>query len=286
MAHMQRTILKPVTAMGIGLHSGKPVRLTIHPGAVNTGIVFWRSDIGDNSRISATWENITDSHLSTTLSNDSGVRVSTVEHILAALNGLEIDNVVVELTGQEVPVMDGSAHDFIALIDNVGVVEQGEPRKILQILKEVAVSDDNRSVSLKPGTTFSVSCEIEFEHPCIGKQTDNIVVTPDSFRENIAGARTFGFFKNLEAFHAEGYALGATGDNTLVFGDDSVMNVGGLRYPNEPVRHKMLDAIGDLYLVGARLVCTYVGIRSSHSLHAELLRKVFSDQSAYVLRSE
>jgi UDP-3-O-[3-hydroxymyristoyl] N-acetylglucosamine deacetylase len=253
--------------------------MTMRPAAPDTGIVFRRLDVG--AEIRARWNSTIESSLSTVLSNGEGLRVSTIEHLMAALAGSAIDNAVVELDGPEVPIMDGSAAPFLHLIDRAGTVDQDEPRRAIKILKSVAVSDGDASAALLPDHGFSLSFEIDFVNPLINRQ--DMAVTPDSgtFKTELAPARTFGLLDDLPRLQAAGLGRGGSLDNVVVVSGSRVLNHGGLRYADEFVRHKLLDAIGDLYLAGGPIIGQFRGVRSGHALTRQLLAALFADRDTW-----
>jgi len=265
---------------GVGVHTGARVSMTLHPAETGTGIVFRRSDRG-GAAVAADWRNVQESPLCTTLVNHEGISVATVEHLLAALAGAEIDNVVVELDGPEVPVMDGSAEPFLFLIERAGIVEQDVPRRAIKVLKPVRVADENRIAALTPANGFSASFRIDFPDEVVRRQDISLVLDAESFRTEIARARTFGFLEDVERLRAAGLARGGSLDNAVVVSGAKVLNQDGLRYADEFVRHKVLDAVGDLYLAGGPIVGHFRGVRSGHALNRRLLEAFFSDRSAW-----
>jgi UDP-3-O-[3-hydroxymyristoyl] N-acetylglucosamine deacetylase len=278
----QRTLKQSASCEGVGLHSGVGVRLTLFPAAPYAGIVFRRSDVGRSaSDIPARWDRVQCGALRTMLGNEHGVTVGTVEHLMAAFAGCAVDNAIVEIDGPEVPIMDGSAAHFVRLIEGVGTRPQDAPRRRLRVLKKVRVVDNNRSLTLAPADEFSVRFEIDFENPTVSRQTARYRVTETTFKEEISGARTFGFAEEVDVLRARGFGLGGTLDNAVVVDGGTVLNEGGLRYPDEFVRHKVLDCIGDMYLVGGPMLAEVSGIRSGHALSHRLLFALFRDKSAW-----
>jgi len=253
--------------------------MTLHPAPPDTGIVFRRT--GSAAEIRANWANTIDSPLCTALSNGEGLKISSVEHLMAALAGAAIDNVVVELDGPEVPVMDGSAAPFLFLIECAGSVEQDAARRAIKVLKPVSVTADGASAMLVPDHGFSMSFEIDFDNPLIRRQAISLVFDADTFKTELSRARTFGLLDEVDQLRAAGFARGGSLDNAIVVGHDHVLNIGGLRYGDEFVRHKLLDAFGDLYLAGAPLVGTFHGVRSGHRHTKRLLAALFSDSEAW-----
>ncbi len=248
------------------------------PAPADRGIIFRRTDRG-NAEIAASWRNVADVPMCTALQNADGIRVATVEHLLAALAGCGIDNAVVEIDGPELPVMDGSAAPFVFLIDCAGVLPQDSPRTAIRVLEPIEIADENRSARLLPGDGFSVSVEIDYPFPPIHCQ--RFCAPMDRFRAEIARARTYGFLNEVESLHAAGLARGASLDNAVVLDGERVINEDGLRYPDEFVRHKALDAIGDLYLAGAPLIGRFEGVRSGHRMNHRLLAALFSRPQAW-----
>jgi len=281
----QKTLASSVSATGIGLHSGAPIRLGLRPGRPDSGIWFVRTDVTDRpNRIAALYDRVADTRLNTRIENEAGVSVATIEHLMAALAGAEIDNVVIEIDGPETPVMDGSSQEFLRLIEEAGIVEQEALRRGIRILKPVDLSDASGFARLLPtdGNGFTVDFEIEFPSDVIGHQSWSGAPVNGTFLSEISRARTFGFKRDAEKLFAMGLALGASLDNAVVIDDDeTIMNPDGLRYPDEFVRHKVLDCVGDLYLAGRPIIGHFQGRKSGHGFHNQLLRKLFADRSAW-----
>ncbi|TNE58559.1 MAG: UDP-3-O-acyl-N-acetylglucosamine deacetylase [Alphaproteobacteria bacterium] len=266
-----------VSCTGIGLHTGQEVTMTLHPAPVDTGIVFDRIDLTlEDTRIPARFDHVGETMLGTVVANQAGASVSTVEHLMAALAGLGIDNMLVEIDGPELPVMDGSSSDFVTLLEAAGVRSQGRTRKYIKILSPILFEDGDKSGELRPGHGFSAEFEIEFANAAIGRQRYEFDLAPGAFKEELADARTFGFLKDLDQLLALGLGRGASVENTIVIEDEAVINEDGLRYSDEFVRHKVLDAIGDLYLAGAPILGHFVGVKSGHGVNNALLRALFS----------
>ncbi|MBI3546549.1 MAG: UDP-3-O-acyl-N-acetylglucosamine deacetylase [Gammaproteobacteria bacterium] len=280
----QRTLKNVIRATGVGLHTGEKVYLTLRPAASDTGIVFRRIDLSDPVDIRACPENVSDTRLSTTLEKD-GVRVSTVEHLMSAFAGLGIDNAYVDLTAAEVPIMDGSAGPFVFLIQSAGIAEQTAPKRFIRIKQDIRVEDGDKWASFEPFEGFKVSFAIEFNHPTFRNSTQNASVdfSTTSFVKEVSRARTFGFMGDLEALRAAGLARGGGLDNAIVMDDYRILNDDGLRYEDEFVKHKVLDAIGDLYLLGHPLIGAFSAHKSGHSLNNRLLRQLVSNQQAWEL---
>ncbi|MFQ5783301.1 MAG: UDP-3-O-acyl-N-acetylglucosamine deacetylase [Alphaproteobacteria bacterium] len=276
----QRTLKSAISCAGVGLHSGNRIRMTLHPAAAGSGIVFRRTDLG-GATLAATYENVSATMMRTNLGDDNGLSVATVEHLMSALVGLGIDNLVIDVDGPEVPIMDGSAAPFVFLIECAGIVEQDQPRRAIQVLKPVVVWDGKRSISLSPSDRFSISFEIDYPHPLIGRQSCFFVLEDGAFERELSRARTYGFLRDIGALRARGLALGGSLENAIVLDDHQVLNGEGLRYHNELVRHKVLDCIGDLYLAGAPLLGHLHGIGSGHSMNHRLLTALFDDDEAW-----
>ena len=279
----QTTIRRQVSCSGVALHSGKKVSLTLKPATQNTGILFVRSDIEGSPEIKASWDNVIDTKMCTTIGNSEGVSVATIEHLMAALSGCHIDNVIVDINDTEVPIMDGSSQPFVFLIECAGVQELDQSREVLQVLKPVKVSSNGKTAELSPHSTFSVGFEIEFEQHAVSRQEISIGLENGAFKKEIARARTFGFMEEVEALRASGLALGGTLDNAVVVDGEKILNDGGLRYSDEFVRHKVLDAVGDLYLAGYPILGKYAGFRAGHHMNNVLLKALFADRSAWKL---
>lgn len=274
MKGVERTLASRVQCTGIGLHSGQPVEITLNPAAAGTGILFVRSDLGGEVRFPARAEWVIDTTLATTLGN-GGERLSTVEHLLAALHALEIDNCTVEVSGPEVPVMDGSASAFVYLIQQAGIRPQRRMRRRLVIQKPIEVREGRRSVRVLPSREFKLSCEIDYDHPAIGQQAlQSVRMTPERFAREIAPARTFGFLRDVQQLQAVGLALGGSLQNAIVLDESRVLNAQGLRFRNEFVRHKVLDLVGDLALLGIPLQGHVKAVCSGHGLHQALVAQI------------
>ncbi len=280
----QTTLRDQVALSGIGVHSGEPVTLTLLPGDDDSGIVFQRvkSDGSLIREVRADVRAVTATEFATVLGDAHGPLCSTAEHLLAALRGLNVDNVVVEIDGPEVPIMDGSAADFVDALDQAGLTTRALPRRYIEVIKPIRVARDHALGELRPyAHGFRVEAEIEFDHPLIGKQALAFDIEPKTFRTEIARARTFGFMRDVAKLWSAGYALGASFDNTLVISEDRVLNPDGLRYPDEFVRHKVLDAVGDLALAGLPLIAAYRTVRGGHKLNHAVLSALMADRSAW-----
>jgi UDP-3-O-[3-hydroxymyristoyl] N-acetylglucosamine deacetylase len=275
----QQTLKTAIGCRGIGLHSGRKVAMTLRPAAPDTGIVFRRTDVA--VEIPANWAHTTASLFCTTLSNGEGVSIGTVEHLMAALAGAEIDNAVVELDGPEVPIMDGSAAPFLFLIECAGIVEQDATRRAIKVLKQLSIVENGATAELFPDHGFSMSFEIDFDNPLIRRQDICLVFDAETFKTELCRARTFGLLDDVNRLREAGFARGGSLDNAVVVGRDHVLNTGGLRYGDEFVRHKLLDAFGDLYLAGGPLIGSFRGVRSGHAHTRRLLAALFADEDAW-----
>ncbi len=282
----QRSLKNVIRATGVGLHTGKKVFLTLRPAAANTGIVFRRVDLDTPIEIQARPENVGDTQLSTTLVKDK-VRISTVEHLLSALAGFGIDNAYIDLSSDEVPIMDGSAGPFVFLIQSAGVEEQNTPKRFMQIKRTVRVEADDKWAMFEPFNGFKVGFTIEFDHPVFNEKDckAEIDFSTTSFVKEVSRARTFGFMRDVELLREKNLALGGSLDNAVVVDDYRILNEDGLRYQDECVKHKILDAIGDLYLLGYSLIGSFTGFKSGHALNNRLLRELLADEAAWELVS-
>ena len=279
---LQRSISRPIETTGIGLHRANHVLLRLEPMPENSGIVFYRSDTGVTIPLSV--DMVVDTTLATVIGRD-GSSISTIEHFLATLYAYGIDNLKVILDGDEMPVMDGSAFLFCRLLDDAGVVEQSAPKRLLHIKRKVEVRDGDKYAILEPSLESSFHFDIDFSHPAIGKQSFSYISTRDNFIDEVASARTFGFLKDIEYLRSQNLALGATLDNVIGLDEELILNPEGLRFDNEFVRHKLLDAIGDMMLIGYHIVGDYRASASSHRLNHLLTQKLFSDSNNYEIIS-
>jgi UDP-3-O-[3-hydroxymyristoyl] N-acetylglucosamine deacetylase len=278
----QQTLKAPIRCTGIALHSGRKVAMTLRPAPVDAGIVFHRTDVDSaQADIPATWDRVVDTRMCTVLGNPHGVTVGTVEHLMAAFAGLGIDNTVVELDGPEVPIMDGSAQPFVFLIECAGVVAQAAPRRAIRVLKPVVVEQGRAIARLAPGPYLSLRFEIDFECTAVARQSIALGLVNGTFCKELARARTFGFLHEVEKLQAAGLARGGSLENAIVVSGDRILNQDGLRYDDEFVRHKALDAVGDLYLAGAPILGTFDGVCSGHATNNQLLRALFADPAAW-----
>ncbi|KAE9525336.1 UDP-3-O-acyl-N-acetylglucosamine deacetylase [Testudinibacter aquarius] len=279
----QRTLKQSVKVTGIGLHSGKKVTLTMRPAEVNTGVIYCRTDLNPPVSFVAKADAIRDTMLCTCLVNDDGVRVSTVEHINSALAALGIDNIIIEVDAPEIPIMDGSAAPFIYLLLDTGIEEQAAAKKFIRIKKSVRVEDGDKWAEFKPYHGFHLDFTIDFKHPAIDNNVTNYKLdfSTQAFIQQISRARTFGFMKDIEYLQAQGLALGGSLDNAIVLDDYRILNEDGLRFKDELVRHKLLDAIGDLYMASHNIIGAFKAYKSGHGLNNKLLRAVLADQTAW-----
>lgn len=278
----QQTLASAVECVGVGLHSGMSVTMTIHPAGPDHGIVFRRLDVeGDARDIPARFDRVVDTRMCTVLGNQAGVTVGTVEHLMAAFAGLGVDNARVDLDGPEVPIMDGSSAPFVFLIECTGLEEQAAPRRVVRVLKEVSLADGPATASLAPGRCLTLDCEIDFASAAIARQALALPLVNGAFRKELSRARTFGFLEDVEKLRAAGLARGGSLENAIVVDAGRVLNEEGLRYEDEFVRHKALDALGDLYLAGGMVIGAFRGVRSGHDANNRLLRALFADPSAW-----
>jgi len=276
---LQQTLGGVSHCRGIGLHSGRPVAMVLRPAPPDTGILFRRTDAG--AEIRASWTNTAESALSTVLSNGEGIQIGTIEHLMAALAGSQIDNAVVEVDGSEVPIMDGSAAPFALMIDRAGAVPQDAARRAFKVLKPVWVSANGATAALLPEHGFSMSFEIDFDNPLIRRQDITLNFEPGTFKAELAPARTFGLLDDWPRLKAAGLARGGSLDNAIVVSGNRVLNDGGLRFTDEFVRHKLVDALGDLYLAGGPIIGHFRGLRSGHALTRRLVTALFADNAAW-----
>ena len=278
----QRTLKNIIRATGVGLHTGEKVYLTLRPAAPNTGVVFRRVDLAQPVDIKADPYFVGDTRLSSCLERD-GVRVSTVEHLMSALAGLGIDNVYVDVSAPEVPIMDGSAGPFVFLLQSAGVEEQSAPKRFIRILKTVSVTDGDKSARFEPHNGFKIDFSIDFDHPVFENSAKSVCVdfASTSYVREVSRARTFGFMHEVEWMRGQGLALGGSLDNAIVLDEYRVLNNDGLRYDDEFVKHKVLDAIGDLYLLGHPVIGAFTAHKSGHALNNMLLRRLLEEKSAW-----
>lgn len=280
----QRTINSVVSCNGIGLHSGMNVSMSLLPAPVDSGIVFRRTDISAaNGLVLANYKNVVDTNLGTTIANEYKVKVSTIEHLMAAIWGCGIDNLIVEINGPELPIMDGSSEPFVFLIECAGINIQDKPRRVIEVMKNISVTDNDKYINIEPAREFVVDLNIDFNHKQIQKQKFDFHSTYASFKNDLSRARTFGFQKEVEMMHSMGLAKGGSLDNAILIGEDGIVNKEGLRYDNEFVRHKTLDFIGDIYLAGNYIIGHFSASKSGHGINNKMLHQLLSDQSAWRL---
>jgi UDP-3-O-[3-hydroxymyristoyl] N-acetylglucosamine deacetylase len=278
----QKTIKSRVELSGTSLHSGEPVRIVINPAPTNTGITFIRADLETKPEIKGVWSNIVDTELSTVLGNKDGVRVATVEHLLSALRGLDIDNASVEVYGNELPILDGSAAVYVDALRASGIVDQDKARKYIQVTKPVSAYIDDKFVYFLPAMALKITCRVNYKNPNIGLQHLEYSDNSFAYTNNISKAKTFGFLEQVEDLQRRGFALGGSYDNAIVLSDEGVVNKGKMSYDDEFVRHKILDVIGDMALTGsARLIAHVVAYKSGHTLHALALKELFERTTCF-----
>jgi len=280
----ETTIQKPVATSGVGLHHGVPVNLRLRPAPPSTGVVFLRTDL-NHFRIPASWEYVARVSYATSLMRQ-GVLISTTEHLLSVLYSMGIDNVFVEIDNLEVPILDGSGLPFVDLIRSAGTKTYRRRRRYMRILREVAAGGPDKRIRILPSDDFRISCGVVFDHPSVGRQQMDLTLETDAYAEEIAPARTFGFAEELDKLRDMGLIRGASLENAVCFDPGGVRNPGGLRFPDEPCRHKVLDLIGDLALVGRRLIGHVIADRAGHSVHVALVSKIMSDPSLYEITTE
>jgi UDP-3-O-[3-hydroxymyristoyl] N-acetylglucosamine deacetylase len=280
---MQHTLKNTITIEGIGLHSGKTVHMVIRAADADHGIVFKRVDMEEGTNlIPAQYNYVVDTRLCTLIANEFGARVGTIEHLMAALRGCGVDNALVELDAAEVPVMDGSSKAFVEAIEQVGLQVQAKPRRAIKILKEIVVQEGDKQVRLSPSMVPVYAGRIDFNHADIGSQEYSLKLVNGNFKHDVADCRTFGFLKDVEMMRAAGLALGGSLDNAVVLDNDGVMNPDGLRCDDEFIRHKILDAVGDLALAGGPILGRYDGLRAGHALNNAILHALFADPTAWM----
>jgi len=284
MQKKQKTISKPISSQGIGLHSGQEVNITLKPGLPNQGRIFIRTDLPGKPRISAIFQRVVDTSLATVLGSDGAI-VSTTEHLMAALTGLGIDNIIIEMDAYEVPIMDGSAVRFSDLIEKAGVIFQENPKVFFVIKAPLEHSEGDKSIRLEPYDGFKISCTIDFNHPLIGHQEYSLDVTPERFASEIAPARTFGFLHELDMMRNFGLAKGGSLDNAIVVDQDKILNEDGLRFADEFVRHKILDCVGDFSLLGMPVWGHVTIHKSGHALHHKFLETFFTRKDCWQTQS-
>lgn len=285
-AYHQHTVAGPVIFAGVGVHTGAHVRVAVRPAAIDAGVTFVRTDLKDiDNAIRVSAEAVGQTRLGTVINNAAGASVSTIEHLMAAFCALSIDNVIVELDGPEVPILDGSADVFIQFLDRAGRRRQEASRRFIEVLEPIEVVEGDKRAVLLPCDGFEVAFEIAFDSAPIGRQRVDLEITEQSFREELADCRTFGFLKDVEALRAAGLARGASMDNAVVLDGDRVLNPEGLRRPDEFVRHKALDAVGDLYVAGLPLLARFEGLYAGHGLNNQLVRALMARPQSWRVRT-
>ena len=278
----QKTIKKEIVFSGIGLHSGLKSKIKLVPTSTNKGIKFVRKDIKKNNIIPALWSNVVNTKLSTTISNKHGITVSTIEHLMSAIHALEIDNLIIEVSSSEVPILDGSAKTFFEKISNIGVINQNKNKKFIKILKNLKVKNNTSTASISPSNNnLDISYKLNYDHPLIKKEVFKINLNSINYKDNICAARTFGFMNEYEELKKLNLAKGASLNNCIVLNGKKILNKNGLRFNNEFIRHKVLDIIGDLYLSGHSILGKFKGEKSGHEINNKLLKKLFNDKTAY-----
>jgi len=278
----QKTISSEASCSGIGIHSGAKVTIKLIPAEINSGIIFKRTDVEPaKSIVRANYKNVVTTNLGTTIANEFAVKISTIEHLLAAIWGSGIDNLIIEIDNQEVPIMDGSAEPFIFLIECAGIKVQDAPRQVIEIIKKLRIEDGDKFIEVEPSKEFAVDFHIDFNHQHLPQQKFNYHSTFASFKNDICMARTFGFKNEIEYLNKNGLAKGGSLDNAIVIGDEGIVNEGGLRYENEFARHKTLDFIGDIYLAGHYILGRFNVSKSGHGLNNKMLHQLFADESAW-----
>ena len=278
--YLQRTVKKDVACTSIGLHTGRKVSMTIKPAGVDAGIVFVRKDLTKHNFIKADMYSVSDTHLATTIGNN-GTRISTVEHLLSAFSGMGLDNAIVEVDAPEIPIMDGSALPFVNMLKDVGTRVQGKGKKLLVIKHPVSVSDGDGEAMFLPSSEFEITYKIDFQHPLISEQSYHVTFSDVAYEQEICAARTFGFLKDVEYLQAKGLALGGSLKNAVVLTEKKIINKEGLRFPDEFVKHKILDAIGDLSLLGMPIIGHFVAYKSGHKLNNLLLKELLAHEECW-----
>jgi UDP-3-O-[3-hydroxymyristoyl] N-acetylglucosamine deacetylase len=278
--YFQKTVKSDIKCSGIGLHTGRKINMIVRPADVDEGVTFHRNDLSKNNTVKAELTNVCDTTLATTLGMN-GTRVSTVEHLLSAFSGMGINNAIIEVDSFEIPIMDGSALPFVDMLKAVGTEVQSKPKRFMVIEKPVAVSDGEGKAMFLPSSQFEITYDIDFNHPIVEKQSYNVVFSTETYEKDICPARTFGFLRDVEYLQAKGLALGGSLKNAVVLDDEKVINKEGLRFPDEFVKHKILDAIGDLFLLGMPIIGHFVAYKSGHKLNNLLLRELLVNQDCW-----
>ena len=276
----QKTIKKSVSCFGTGAHSGKKVNLTLKPAPVNNGIKFVRTDLPNEPEVKGLFNKVVDTSMATVIGHE-GVIVSTIEHLMASFAGFGIDNVVVELDNYELPILDGSAEIYATILDKAGIMHQEAPRCFFVVKDKIELIDGDKRVAVYPSPVYKLTCMIDFQHPMIGKQEIDVEITSENFRKEIASARTFGFFQDLEFLKMYGLARGVTLDSGIAFDKEGILNESGLRFENECVRHKLLDCLGDFSMIGMPILGHIVTEKSGHAFNYEFIKKFFNQRDAW-----
>ncbi len=280
----QKTINSTVSCNGVGLHSGVNTTINLIPAPCDTGIIFRRTDVADaKGAVKASYKNVVDTNLGTTIANEFGTKISTIEHLMAAIWGCGIDNLFIDIDAPEVPIMDGSSEPFVFLIECAGVTIQEKPRHLIEVIKTVKVEDGDKMIEVSPSADFSINLRIDFNHKHVQKQAFDYKSTYASFKNDLCRARTFGFKHEIEQLHKMGLAKGGSLSNAILIGDDGVVNEEGLRYSDELVRHKTLDFIGDIYLAGYYILGQFSGSKTGHGINNKILHELLKDESAWRL---
>lgn len=280
--HRERTIAAPAICAGVGVHSGDRVRLAVRPAPAGTGVVFIRTDVADrDNRIAVHPQAVIDGRLNTMVGNEAGATISTIEHLMAAFWALGVSNAVVEVDGPELPILDGSAKPLVELLDRAGFRRQSTPLRYIEVLEPIRVTDGDKSAALLPCERFEMRFEIDFPSPVIGRQVIDLAVDEQTFRSELMAARTFGFAHQVEALRRAGLARGGSLENAVVIDGEAILNPGGLRMEREFVRHKALDAVGDLYVLGAPLLARYEGFKAGHAVNNRLVRALLDQPNAW-----
>jgi UDP-3-O-[3-hydroxymyristoyl] N-acetylglucosamine deacetylase len=278
----QKTINSKISCNSVGLHSGENITMTLLPAPCDNGIIFRRTDVEKNrNSIKADYRNVVTTNLGTTIANEFGTKVATIEHLMAAIWGCGIDNLFVELDGAEIPIMDGSSEPFVFLIECAGINMQEQPRRIIEVLKKIRVEENDKFIEVEPAKEFALDLHIDFNHKQIREQTFDYCATFTSFKNDISRARTFGFKHEIDQLHKMGLAKGGTLDNAILVDENGIVNKGGLRYENEFVRHKTLDFLGDIYLAGHYIVGHFKASKAGHGINNKMLHALFEDKSAF-----
>jgi UDP-3-O-[3-hydroxymyristoyl] N-acetylglucosamine deacetylase len=278
--YLQKTVKSDIKCSGIGLHTGRKINMIVRPAGVDEGVVFHRNDLSKNNTVKAELTNVCDTTLATTLGMN-GTRVSTVEHLLSAFSGMGINNAIIEIDSFEIPIMDGSALPFVDMLKTVGTEVQNKPKRLMIIEKPVSVSDGEGKAMFLPSSQFEITYDIDFDHPVVEKQSYHMVLSSETYEKDICPARTFGFLRDVEYLQAKGLALGGSLKNAVVLDDEKVINKEGLRFPDEFVKHKILDAIGDLFLLGMPIIGHFVAYKSGHRLNNLLLKELLANQECW-----